>query len=134
MTALTLCCGFPLRSAGMKDSMRGLFLLAVLIITRGIYAGLRAFYRRAQAGDSRAVGLLTGPFGKLCLDFEFSRQATRARLSDRAVAEYSDDSLSGYGDERYDKGGERIEDQQRGLCLPLLQNLSGTVAEIGCGN
>lgn len=73
-------------------------------------------------------------------DLGFAREhAGRARLSARAIAEYSDDSLSGYGDEFFRKGGHTIETQQRGLILPLLDHVlaqkpTARVLEIGTGN
>src|SRR5436853_3610411 len=111
-------------------TIRG-FLLFCWLCRKGLYHGLTAFYRRAQEGDAVARELLTGPIGRLVQDWTFSQaNRERPRLSDRAIARYSDDSLAGYGDEDFDKGGDTIEQQQRGLILPLLADLSGTVVEI----
>jgi hypothetical protein len=119
----------------MKNTALGLALLAWLVMTRGTYHGMRAFYRRAQEGHPRAVGLLAGPLAALFADYQFSRaHASRARLSDLAITQYADDSLMGYGDEDFKKGGDTLEAQQRGLILPLLKDLRGTVVEIGTGN
>jgi len=59
------------------------------------------------------------------------------RLSEEVIKNYSDDSLSGYGDKEYTKGGMDIQHQQRGLILPLLEQhikKQETVIEIGTGN
>jgi SAM-dependent methyltransferase len=78
----------------------------------------------------------------LAVDYRNMREALkRDRISPMAAADYlGGDDLSGYGDETYDKGGERLEDQQRGLILPALSrrletlSAGSVVAEIGTGN
>jgi hypothetical protein len=49
--------------------------------------------------------------------------------------EYSDDSLAGYADKNYTKGGKDLQHQQRGLILPILEkHLKRVNVEIGTGN
>ncbi len=61
------------------------------------------------------------------------------RLSSKCIEQYSDDSLSGYGDVIF-QGGVPFEEQQRSQILPTLHNLlkklgdGKIVCEIGCGN
>ena len=69
----------------------------------------------------------------------YLRNRNNSRLSSAVLKYYSDDSLSGYGDWEYKKGGTTITEQQRGLILPLLKDslqgpLKKTVIEIGTGN
>jgi hypothetical protein len=72
-------------------------------------------------------------------DLHFARTEAGVRQpSTRARADYGDDSLSGYGDEIYAKGGAELADQMRGAILPLLEGVladcTGPVCEIGTGN
>jgi hypothetical protein len=117
----------------------GFALFAWLALTKlSLYAGMRAFYRLAQTGNAYARALLSGPLATLASDFAFSQaNADTARLSTRAIEQYSDDSLLGYGDAEWSKGGSTLAEQQRGLILPLIEkalDVPKTVIEVGTGN
>lgn len=91
---------------------------------RSLYRAERRFYHAAQQGDRRAIAVLIGPFAKLATDYTFALvHRDQARISERALAQYADASLSGYGDWTYTKGGETIPEQQRGLVLAFLEPL-----------
>lgn len=42
-------------------------------------------------------------------------------ISELVIEQYKDDSLMGYGDSEFSKGGDQLLDQQRGQSLPLLE-------------
>ena len=74
-------------------------------------------------------------------DYRFYlKHKDKDQLSKRVVDQYSDDSLKGYGDLIYDKGGKTYEEQQRGLILPTLYKAieevgsAKTICEIGTAN
>lgn len=127
-------------------TLSGVALFVWMVLRhRSLYRGMRAFYRRAQAPPSPsqriAAACLSGPLAQLATDYRFAQEARpQARLSSRAIAEYSDDSLQGYGDATFTKGGSALEQQQRGLILPLLERVlteapaGRRVIEIGTGN
>ena len=127
-------------------SLAGLGLWGLLVVRHAsLYRGSQAFYRLAQRdsglGRRLAVAVLGGPLGAMARDYGTYRESVgRERISAAAIAQYSDESLSGYADETLDKGGEGVEQQQRGLILPLLgRALEGlepgaSVIEIGTGN
>lgn len=111
---------------------------------RSTYLGNLAFYRLAQTDPGFwgewARALLEGPLRPLFSSFEIMKAAPE-RLSPEKIQELaSDPSLQGYGDEDFTKGGESLKTQQRGLVLPLLCQVLGTlppgstVLEIGTGN
>lgn len=119
------------------------WLFLLWIGTRSRYHALRAWYRHSQSSPLLGAVLQARPFGPLASlaeDAAFARaHATQPRLSTRAIAQYSDDALMGYGDEVWTKGGATLETQQRGLILPLVHAVLGgssglRVVEIGTGN
>lgn len=126
----------------------GLFLLMWLIIkNKSTYKGRNAFYRLVQ--DERdslkknlAIAFLDNTvLNSLFSDYQFLRNnLNRENMSSAVIEQYqSDDYLKGFGDWEYKKGGASLQEQQRGLILPLLKdcllNIQGKiVAEIGTGN
>jgi SAM-dependent methyltransferase len=108
---------------------------------RNASIGAARLYAEAQDGNKNAMALLTSPLSSAFTNYGYLQQALRTDgMSPRAVAEYADDALSGYGDWDYDKGGDTLETQQRGLILPLLTRTlesvpdKSVVLEIGTGN
>lgn len=96
---------------------------------------------RSLMGDI-AVAFLESPPAKLANDYSYQRDHRNInRLSPHIAALYSDDTLQGYGDEVFSKGGDDLSSQQRGKILPLLRekltessNIQLTVVELGIGN
>jgi SAM-dependent methyltransferase len=130
-------------------SLLGIFWYAWLVARyRNTYFASNELYKAMQ-GDSGLRGRSTraiaeGALGRVIRDYAFLREnVNRAELTSRVVAEYSDDSLAGYGDESFTKGGSSLAEQQRGTILPLLERAlqkhtaAGalkTIVEIGTGN
>jgi SAM-dependent methyltransferase len=128
----------------------GLALYSYYIGRYGFYKGQQAVYGKIQSQNSIIGKILRvyveKPFEQSRLfikqNWDFCKEnISKDRLSAMAVEQYSDDSLSGYGDTDYNKGGgTSLEMQQRGqiladLCKSLaLLNPGGCVCEIGCGN
>jgi len=105
------------------------------------------FYKIAQLDKKNfartlAVNFFESPLSLLARDYHFLKaNIDRDRISTGVMQEYSDEGLSGYGDTHYDKGGDTLETQQRGLVLPLLEkslhenkDRLKSVMEVGCGN
>jgi hypothetical protein len=114
------------------------------VVRLGFYRGHQRFYAVAQdtgllADAARAA--LTAPPAQLVVDYH-NLQASlgRDRISPMAAADYSDDSLAGYADEDFAKGGGRLEEQQRALALPMIERVAAALPrgvrliEIGAGN
>lgn len=112
-----------------------------------LYNGCGKFYALAQTpGNSLlkriALAFFENPVSAMVRDYFFYKaNVDRDQLSTGVIQEYSDESLLGYGDINYDKGGASLETQQRGLMIPLLKQAisegpgSGrVVVEIGVGN
>lgn len=132
----------------MKDFIKaalGFLLLCCFVILKGSYKGCQRFYRIVQSDNDNflkecAVTLLTKSFGELAINYKyFLENKDKQKLSNLVIKQYSDDSLFGYGDENFSKGGDNIETQQRGLILPTLTEYLGNcenkkVVEIGTGN
>jgi hypothetical protein len=105
------------------------------------------FYKIAQIegksiGAGCAIALLECPLFEMMKNYAFLKEnKNNSRLSSIVVDQYSDDSLSGYGEKEFAKGGKTIKEQQRGLILPMLEKAireSTTkhlaIVEIGTGN
>jgi hypothetical protein len=108
---------------------------------RNASIGAARLYADAQDGNKNAAALLSSPLATAFTNFGYLQEALRTTgMSPLAAAEYADDTLSGYGDWDYDKGGDTIETQQRGLILPPLTRTldslpdRSVVVEIGTGN
>lgn len=112
-----------------------------------LYKAGGKLYKAAQSDKDSlakkiAINFFNSPLSIVVRDYYFLKtNADRQRLSTGVIQEYSDESLLGYGDIDYDKGGETLDQQQRGLMLPLLeesltekQGKMEKVIEIGCGN
>lgn len=125
----------------------GAFLYCAYVLVFGSYRGgakLMCVAQMAPASfvGSIAVAFLESPPAKLANDFAYQRDhRNRERLSPHIAALYSDDSLQGYGDEVFLKGGDNLHSQQRGQILPLLEeklaansNCPLKVVELGIGN
>jgi hypothetical protein len=87
------------------------------------------------------IAMLEGSLSEIFKDHSFMMENRgRKRLSTLTIQQYSDESLFGYGDVDFGKGGDTLQEQQRGLILPLLEraireNVSAkTIVEIGTGN
>ena len=114
------------------------------VLRHGVYRGHQRFYAAAQEGGFAgrgAAALLSSAPARLAVDYaNFQASVDRDRITAMAAAEYADASLLGYGETEYNKGGDTIEEQQRGLILPLvLEGASrlpagATIVEIGTGN
>jgi hypothetical protein len=116
------------------------FVLLVIYLIRG-GSGLRRFYINAQIKN----GLERTFLEHFSLSFLFNNYALfksekdSSRISDIAIEQYTKDESYGYNSKEYLKGGKTLEEQQRGLILPLLEKkLSDVnikkVCEIGTGN
>lgn len=126
------------------DLVGGMLLYSILFCLYHGYGARTRFYRAAQEDTDLFHGIalrfVRSPLRRLFLDYEFLEEnKDRDRLTARAVDQYSDDSLQGYGDAEYTKGGDTLQEQQRGLILPMLEKFvaggkSLRVLEIGCGN
>jgi hypothetical protein len=114
------------------------------VLRRGVYLGHQRFYATAQEDGvlSRAArALLTAEPARLAINYH-NLQASigRDRISPMAAAEYADDTLAGYADEQFGKGGDHLENQQRARALPLIEQAASslpdgaTLVEIGTGN
>ncbi len=115
-----------------------------------LYLAGGGFYRAAQADKESftktiALNFFNSPISVMVRDYFFLKaNIGRDKLSTGAIQEYSDESLLGYGDINYaakKEAGKPLENQQRGLMIPILrQSLSEnaqklkTVIEIGSGN
>jgi hypothetical protein len=112
-----------------------------------LYKAGGEFYKAAQSEENSwakviAINFFESPLGIIMRDYYFFKaNIKKERLSTGVLDDYSDENLSGYGAVEYDKGGESLDQQQRGLILPLLENSLlenqgklTTVVEIGCGN
>lgn len=122
--------------------------LLLYVRYRGAYHAANRFYRAMQNPSHRmgryARALAEGPLGRVVRDYHFMKEhVEREELSTRVIAEYSDDDLAGYGSAVLEKGGATLSEQQRGLILPLIQQVldkhaqagrNKTVIEIGTGN
>jgi hypothetical protein len=112
------------------------------VLNHGAYTGGQLFYRDAQENpDGCEIALLESPLYDMMKDYQFLKEnRDNSRLSSEAIRQYSDDTLSGYADKEFTKGGKTLEEQQRGLILPLLekvisrQTTDSTIVEIGTGN
>lgn len=124
----------------------GFLLWFILLVTRGAYKGSNIFYRNALSGKKNifaalARSFLESPLAKVFTNYDFyKKNKNNQRLSDRVIRTYGSESLDTYGDLDFKKGSDKIEEQQRGLVLPLLESClksyssPGTVVEIGTGN
>jgi len=130
---------------GLLRIVAGACLYLASVLRGGFYRGHQHFYALSQeesAAGRWAGAFLNAPPMLLAVDYANMRDALpRDRISPMAAADYlGDDALSGYADPTYDKGGEGLGDQQRGLVLPALDRRLGqlddgtVVAEIGTGN
>jgi trans-aconitate methyltransferase len=114
------------------------------VLRSGIYRGHQRVYARAQSDGllAHAVqALLTAPPARLAIDYSNLQESIdRDRISPMAAAEYADDTLAGYADETFAKGGVELHDQQRALAVPLIEQVArdlpdgATLTEIGAGN
>jgi hypothetical protein len=110
----------------------------------GFYRGHQRFYATAQdtgALSRAAKAVLTSPPAQLVVDYSNLQSSLgRDRISPMAAADYSDDSLAGYADGEFAKGGAGLEGQQRALALPMIKRVAAalpqgaTLMEIGMGN
>jgi hypothetical protein len=113
----------------------------------GAYRGGQMFYSVAQTegksiGVVCAIALFESPLFEIMKNYAFLKEnKNNSRLSSLTVDQYSDDSLSGYGDKEFTKGGDTILEQQRGLILPILEKAirestknNLRIVEIGTGN
>ena len=124
----------------------GFYIFLFLILIKGPYKGRQIFYRRAQTSDNHFGRIIRSfltlrPLLQVFTDYQrYLNEYENPKLSKIAIQQYSDLSLSGYGDKKFKKGGKNLLDQQRSLIIkPLfkyLNNLSKkiTIAEIGTGN
>lgn len=124
------------------------FFIILIIKKRNIYGAFGVLYPIALSDKPSfqkrlVLSLLDGPLSSLCLDYQFQKEnVLRSRLSSRVIEQYSDDSLLGYGDWNFDKGGNTLQEQQRGQILPLLEKVileldpaaPQTIVEFGSGN
>jgi precorrin-6B methylase 2 len=114
------------------------------VARRGFYRGHQRFYATAQGTSllaRAAQALLTAPPAALVVDFHNLQESLgRDRISPMAAVDYSDDSLAGYADEQFGKGGGELAEQQRALALPMIERVAATLPagatliEIGTGN
>lgn len=119
-----------------------------LIKNRNAYKGANEFFRTIQlehATFSKKAGIAfleSYNLSRLFIDYRLLKEnINRERISSIALKQYSDDSLLGYGDIELNKDiAKEIENQQRGLILPLLERTiteekkSRIIVEIGTGN
>jgi hypothetical protein len=109
-----------------------------LLARYGPYRGGGEVRKRWQTGNQALRAYLNFErfYKKPVLDdYVFAlTEAANERPSAAALAQYTDDSLAGYGDE----GGDTIVAQQRGLILPLVERAiaetTGAIIEVGTGN
>lgn len=125
----------------------GAFVYCGYVVLFGSYRGGAKFMRLAQVAPASFLGdcsvaFLESPPARLAIDYAYQREnRARRRLSPQIAALYSDDSLQGYGEEFFSKGGETLLSQQRGQIIPLLKKrFTGyedrrlTIVELGIGN
>jgi SAM-dependent methyltransferase len=126
----------------------GFLAYTYLIGKYGYYQGQQIIYQKIQQNTGILDKLLKyyveNPL-KESVDFlqgnyQFYKNSIAVdRLSNKVIEQYSDDSLSGYGDIIF-QGGVPFEEQQRSQILPTLHNLlkklddGKIICEIGCGN
>jgi hypothetical protein len=125
----------------------GFLLLVVSVLAGGTYRGRYRFYRRIH--DQNLAGACVRAFLEFSLlanlyrDYAYyARNHDKDRITDYVRFLYSGASLSGYGNRLYDKGGDGLADQTRGLPLTVIRKMldqcgggsSATVVEIGTAN
>lgn len=130
---------------GLKIVM-GFFVYSVFCVRYGSYRGNQKFYEFVQLERKPLfagciIALLESPLFNIMKDYSYMNENKgNPHISTEVIKEYSDDSLRGYADWEYNKGGKTIQEQQRGLILPMLENAiikhadRLTVVEIGTGN
>ena len=137
----------------MKQALKiviGFVDYVFLITIEGTYFGTQRFYAMTQSKKNSflsgcAIALLESPLFDTMKEYEYMKKTRDSKLSEETIKQYSDDSLCGYGDTDYTKGGDTLREQQRGLILPALeqairdqsarhQNCSLDITEIGTGN
>ncbi|MBF0555996.1 MAG: methyltransferase domain-containing protein [Nitrospirae bacterium] len=126
-----------------------ILLLFYIFKNRGIEKGMAILYRKAQETGNVSLTskicniFLKNPIRQIFVDYQYLEEHLEVeRIPQRVIDAYCDDSLQGYADFKYSKGGDTIETQQRGLILPYLEkaiNRTGqdrtlTIVEIGTGN
>lgn len=129
--------------------MGGMGLYYFYLATYTPYYGAQRVYKILQGPEASfqrkcLYSFLMGHYGRLKNDLRrdydfYLRNKDQMRLSDLAIAQYSDDGLKGYGDAEFKKGGDTLDQQQRGQILPFLRDyLRGkdglSIYEIGTAN
>lgn len=129
----------------------GILFYIFTCIRKGWYRGGQIMLDSVQGEENTftkrtALALFSTPLRSLFREYEnYEKNIERDRLSTVVIEDYSDDSLMGYGDQHFDKGGgQEIREQQRGLILPVLEkaiedlirNGDGrkTIVELGAAN
>lgn len=119
-----------------------LFLFVIYGSYRGGLIFLKMAQQRRGIADQMAAEFLESPPAIAALHFAyFKENFGRKRLSPVVAELYSTDTLQGYGDENFSKGGDELSAQQRGQIIPLIEKVADTYkdssrifVEIGIGN
>lgn len=128
----------------------GKLIFLYYLVKYSPYYGSQKVYKKLQADGSS--------FSKKCLliylDNDFENQKSRIkndykymienlnkeRVTSELIERYSTDNVGGYGNLTFNKGGENLSSQQRGLILPMLEAVlskmdkNETVCEVGAAD